>query len=281
MKTGIINGDDFGLTPGVNLGILDTYLAGCLSSTTLLVNAAETEHAAGIAREHPGLGVGLHFNLTLGKPILDVQKIPTLVDAHGLFYGRVRLARRLFLGQVRREHIALELQAQFERMQDLGLQPTHVDSHQHVHGFPPVFDAVASLCQERKLPMRMLWHIELPGRAPSLGRRLRLGVLDHMLSRNRARWSEKVRWNTGLGSVFDLGYTPHDIGLEHYQTILGGIQDGVFELMVHPVRDAKEVEGLTRIGLVGEAEWKFLKTGQLREAVVAAGFTLRNFQEAL
>lgn len=34
----IVNGDDFGLSPGVNRGIIESYLNGILTSTTLMVN---------------------------------------------------------------------------------------------------------------------------------------------------------------------------------------------------------------------------------------------------
>jgi chitin disaccharide deacetylase len=280
MKILIVNADDFGLAPAVNQGILDAYLAGSVTSTTLLVNAQFSVAAADLARAHPGLAVGLHFNLTLGAPICDPQAIATLVDAEGRFHPRKVLARRLLLGRVRRDHVDRELAAQFERLHAFGVASSHVDSHQHIHGFPLVFDSVASLSAQYRLPMRMPWILRLPQKAGSIGRRVRQALLRRMLARNARHWASRVKWNDGLGSIFDLGAPAGALGRQHYEEILAAAPEGIFELMVHPARDAREVEGLTRIGPISESEWQFLRGSDLGRIAADRGFELRSFKTA-
>ncbi|VDZ88607.1 protein YdjC [Lelliottia amnigena] len=65
----IVNADDFGLSKGQNYGIVEACRHGVVTSTTALVNGEAVEHAAALAREWPGLGVGMHFVLTLGMPL--------------------------------------------------------------------------------------------------------------------------------------------------------------------------------------------------------------------
>ena len=280
MKRVIVNADDFGLVDDVNLAILDAHLAGSVTSTTMLVNSEASEAAARMAADNPALGVGLHFNLTLGRPVSEAGNVSTLVDADGQFFPRGKLARRLLRGAVRAVDVARELEAQLSRLRALGVVPTHLDSHQHIHGFPMVFDVVATWCDANRTPMRMPWVLQLPGAEPSIGRRLRQWLLRRMLARNAARWAGRVTWNDSIGSVFDLGDISGAIRVEHYRALLAAAPPGVFELMVHPARDASKVKGLTDIGSVSESEWRFLTSGELTTLIREFGFSQHTFGDA-
>ena len=65
----IVNADDFGLTSGVTYGIYDAMCRGVVTSTTALVNGAALDHAVQLSRDIPELAVGMHFVLTLGRPL--------------------------------------------------------------------------------------------------------------------------------------------------------------------------------------------------------------------
>ena len=280
MKTLIVNADDFGLAPAVNQGILDAHLAGSVTSTTLMVNMPAAAEAAAIAKAYPLLGVGLHFNLTLGKPLAGASSVPSLVGPDGKFHERGALALRLFTGRVRREHVVRELDAQHQAFLALGIRPTHVDSHQHVHGFPAVFDAVGALCEAQGIPTRMPWLLKLGDSRRGAGRALRQWLLGRMLRRNVRRWQGRVRWNAGMGSLFDLGAIPAQPTLADYRRVLEAAGEGVFELMVHPVPEAEAVRGLTRIGHVSAAEWQVLSKPGLDQLASGLGFRMASFAGA-
>ena len=59
----IVNADDFGLSPGVNRGILETHERGILTAASLMVRAPAAAEAAAAAHDHPRLSVGLHLDL--------------------------------------------------------------------------------------------------------------------------------------------------------------------------------------------------------------------------
>src|SRR5947208_2424224 len=63
----IVNADDFGLSAGVNRGILEAHVAGVVTSASLMVNTPAFAVAAAAARQAPRLSVGLHLNLTVDR----------------------------------------------------------------------------------------------------------------------------------------------------------------------------------------------------------------------
>src|SRR5438094_759071 len=96
----VVNADDFGLSSGVNDGILEAHAAGVVSSVSVLVNAPGWEHAVAALRGTESLGVGLHLNLTAGEPLSEAR---TLVDAHtGRFHGLAGLVTRALTGRIDR-----------------------------------------------------------------------------------------------------------------------------------------------------------------------------------
>jgi chitin disaccharide deacetylase len=143
MKALIVNADDFGMTPGVNRAIIDCHTQGIVTSATLMVNMPAYEDAVRLAREHASLAVGLHFNITQGRPVSDPALIPSLLNERGEFLGTSgRLAKRALAGRLRKDEVIWELGAQINRAITAGLNLTHIDSHKHAHALPLVFDAV-------------------------------------------------------------------------------------------------------------------------------------------
>lgn len=239
----IINADDLGLTPSVNQAIFEVFRAGNLSSATLMVNMPGTADAIEGIKEHPGLGVGLHFCLTEGSALAGPS---SLTDAHGAFMSRPELARAALRGRVRAADVVRELEAQWERMTTLGVTPTHVDSHQHVHMLPPVLDAMLPVLAERGTPVRV---VDPPGGAlrASLGRprkALKQWLNKRLASRARARITTPTA--NALVSIHDLdrsGPYPADT----YRSLVGWApSDAVVELMVHPYILGKDVLDLYR-----------------------------------
>lgn len=78
----IFNADDFGLTQGVNQGIVKAHLDGVVKSTTLMVGMPAEQHAVQLAKQLPDLKIGLHLRFTAGRPLTGERN---LTDEHGVF----------------------------------------------------------------------------------------------------------------------------------------------------------------------------------------------------
>ena len=142
----IVNGDDFGLSESVNEGVIRAYKEGVLTSCSLMVTGDAFDQAVALARENPGLAVGIHLVTAMGRSVLPKKEIPSLVDEEGRFSNSPTLAglKYYFWARSRRE-IRRELTAQFAKYKSTGLSLSHVDGHLHMHVHPVIFNAAVTL----------------------------------------------------------------------------------------------------------------------------------------
>lgn len=135
-RTLIVNADDFGRTRGVSAGIIHAHLHGLVTTTTAMVNLpgalADVTQAS---RQVPTLALGVHLNLTCGRPVLAPADVPSLVSPDGRFLAPEALTasgRRPLLA-----HVEREWRAQIEAFLTTGASLDHLDSHHHAALFSP------------------------------------------------------------------------------------------------------------------------------------------------
>ena len=150
MKHLILNADDFGYSYGVNYGIIESHLRGVLTSTTLMAGMPGFDHAVSLAKAHPSLGVGVHLTLTCGRPVLTDHK--TLTEPNGDFHSQAYYHNEE--QPLDKDEVYREWKAQFEMVLAAGIEPTHLDSHHHVHTFRGLEDVFVRLAREYDLPVR-------------------------------------------------------------------------------------------------------------------------------
>lgn len=142
----IINADDFGRHAEINRAVEEGLEHGCLRSATVMPGGAAFAGAIDIARRHEELGLGVHFTLVDGHPILPPEEIPSLVGSEGDFLpDHTALLKRYLKGGVNLEEVRRELAAQLQKVEATGIPISHVDSHQHMHTLPGIIDIVLDL----------------------------------------------------------------------------------------------------------------------------------------
>jgi hopanoid biosynthesis associated protein HpnK len=138
----IVNADDFGLTAGVNRGILEAHTRGIVTSSTLMANGRAFEDAARTAKTFPGLSVGCHVVLIDGEPVVDAALLPSITSAHsgGARFrdGLKSFAARALAGRLDPGEVEVEVAAQIRKLQSADVNVSHVDTHKHTHLFPAV-----------------------------------------------------------------------------------------------------------------------------------------------
>lgn len=150
MKKIIINADDFGMSSSVNRGIVEAMTKGIVSSTTIMMNMPKAQEAIEMAKQHNITSIGIHLNLTKGYPLLSKEEIPLLV----LDSGKVKDIRKEVITPEIKKQIKKEFIAQIDSFYAHGLQPTHLDSHHHIHMLEGINEVVKELAIQYNLPTR-------------------------------------------------------------------------------------------------------------------------------
>jgi predicted glycoside hydrolase/deacetylase ChbG (UPF0249 family) len=217
MRQLIINADDFGLSDGVNAGIAAAHAAGIVTSCSLMVDAPAVRAAVAVAQANPGLSVGLHF---VEPPGCELDR-PT--EAHAALSTQLDVFRTL-----------------------VGRDPTHLDSHHHVHRGPTRMPLFAEVAHTLGVPLRHTGDI---------------GYIGGFYG----------QWEPG---VTDLSHLSRDYLLE---LIASEARGPVTELACHPAASA---EGLGS-GYDTEREYELatLTSPGLRAEIDALGIALMSFDD--
>jgi predicted glycoside hydrolase/deacetylase ChbG (UPF0249 family) len=226
----IVNADDFGLTAGVNAGIIRAHEHGIVTSASLMVRGAAAAEAAAYAKTRPQLGVGLHVDLCEWRCVNEEWK---------LAYEVVPL--------VNEQAVRAEVERQMAAFRELmGRNPTHIDSHQHVHNDEPLKAILTYLAKQLGVVLR---HIDA-----------------------------RVNYCGAFYGQSDKGYAYHEgISAASLVKILGELPPGVSELCCHPGLDTN-LDSVYR--MERELECVALCDARVRAAVESAKIELGSFASA-
>jgi hopanoid biosynthesis associated protein HpnK len=277
LKQLIVNADDLGLTPAVNRGVVRAFQSGIVTSTSLLVTGSAFEDAVALARQNPELDVGLHLALVEERAVLGPDVLPTLVDETGRFpRTSAEFIRRAILGGINWLEVEREIAAQIALFQETGLRLSHLDSHQHLHMFPPVFQIVRRLARW----VENVWIRNPVGpwrKSPDtpMGRWVqRLGLNLTCLSARRLRDGSQPQMPDGMYG-FEVSGRLTQSALEQ---IFRKIPDGLYELICHPGED--DAETRTRYSHWGyrwAEELEALTARETRVVLQEQGIVLTSF----
>jgi len=146
----IINADGFGFTPGVNKGIKEAVGKGVVSSISCVVNFPYIEEVNKIAKNYPHVSIGIHFNLSVGKPVSRKEEVPSLVTSKGEFYSD-KFVKRLITGKIKFNEMMRELEAQANLLEHLVPKISHFDGHQNKHLYPMFLIAAIKVAKKHHI----------------------------------------------------------------------------------------------------------------------------------
>ncbi len=127
----LITADDWGLSPGINQGILELAQKGVIKRVSILANCPYAQDRLEELKAVPGIELGLHFNLTYGKDRLG-SPFQLLWDTP--------------LPEIRKR-----LQAQLDALKRYGVETQYLDGHHHIHLVPGILDGVADLLRTARI----------------------------------------------------------------------------------------------------------------------------------
>jgi hopanoid biosynthesis associated protein HpnK len=286
MKELILNADDFGLTEGVNDGIIRAHREGVLTSTTLMANGPAFDHAVECARANPKLGVGCHLVLVGGAPVAPLEEIPSLVGTNGRLPSSLgAFIARVSVGAIRAMDIERESRAQIGKIRGAGIEPTHLDTHKHTHAHPRVMRVLAQVAQALGITrvrkpaeyLRDSWRVMSGGVDVSPAQFAAI-VAVRLFSVNFSSISKKHGLRSpdtflGVAATGQLGPEP----LCH---LIDTIGEGRTEIMLHPgVCDEDLAQTRSRLQVQRQLELDGLLAPQVRRAIDLHHIRLISYRE--
>lgn len=285
MKQLILNADDFGLTRGVNEGIVRAHQEGILTSATLMATGRAFDDAVSRAKGAPRLGVGCHLVLVGGTAVSPPDEIPSLVGSDGKFSATLpQFVAKLSSGKIRSRDIERELSAQIAKIRNAGIEPTHIDTHKHAHAHPVVMKALGNVAR-----VMGITRVRKPGEdlvdsweTQSAGQR----SLSRLASAAAVR--AVTPWFQSLARRYGLRAPDHFLGLAMTGRLsaaalcrlIDSLPDGSTEIMLHPGLCDLDLKNTgSRLQEQRQLEMEALLSSEAREAVKRAEARLITYRE--
>ena len=231
----IINADDFGVSEDINNGIMECYNNGAVTDISLLAVGDSFAHAVNLAKKHNITKVGIHLALT-GEfnAVKPANRIPSLVDKRNKFMKSFPgLLGKFLAGRINKEEVYTELKAQILNVKKSGLGISHLDSHEHVHMFPPVLKIVLRLMREERIKYTRfpLEKISVKKRLADPVNTLRSMALYSMciLARKLLKKSHVKHNDSFIGH-----FHAHRLKRQDLFSSFSNIEEGLTELGCHP-----------------------------------------------
>ncbi|MHC1697649.1 MAG: hopanoid biosynthesis-associated protein HpnK [Geobacteraceae bacterium] len=277
----IVNADDFGLSGGANRAVIRAYREGILTSTSLMVKGRAFAEAVSLAKENPGLQVGLHLTLLQGQAVLPPEELPGLVDREGNFpTDPVLTGMRFFFCRSLRGELQREIEAQILRFRETGLPLSHIDGHLNIHMHPTVFAILAELMPKYGISSFRLTRENL-ARDPAkdgtrrIGRRLDAFIFARLaencrpvLDRLGIRYSDEVKGLLNSGRMTE----------EYLLKVLDGLEPGCTEIYFHPGCLPDPEIAAWMPDYRHEEELAALTSSKVREKITKQGIRLGNYR---
>lgn len=275
MKRLVVTADDVGLHSAMTEGALRAHDQGIVTAVSLAPVGADFATAAAAVAARPKLDPGIHLTFVGGgRPLSPASEVRTLLDRYGLFVSGFRtFTARWLRGALDLRELERELRRQIEVVLAAGLRPLHLNSHQHVHVLPGVFEIVLRLALEYEIHFVRIPGEPRPGWAGP--RAMEMRVLN-AFARGARRKLAAARNIDGLPTIGVLRAGRLSLGALAKALAAA---EGRSELVCHPGTDNDELDVTYAWGYDWEAETEALCSAAAREMLAAAGVERCGFRD--
>ncbi len=288
MRNLIVNADDLGWTAGVNRGIAEAHRNGIVTSTSLLANGCAFDDGVRTSSELPRLGVGVHLNLSDGKPVAPKKEVHSLLNEAGEFSGGPEnLLFRLTAKNLDVNDVEREWDAQIKKVQAAGIHATHLDGHKHVQMLPGLFGIALRLAKKHGIEAVRVSHeasslrAALTDGSEAPGVVLKQGVQARGL-KLLGRDAKKMAEHAGIATAdYFCGIAQTGVLTKKgVQQLLASLPEGTTELMCHPgYADTELQKSATRLQQSRQIELEILTDKAIRKIIAELGIRLINYQQ--
>jgi len=281
----IINADDLCFDRQTNEAIIKCYTQGIVTSTTAYVNFPESiELLKEVHQQYPDFPIGIHLNITFGKPVLPPEEIPTLVNKkNGNFWNTDQILSHI--ADMSYDEVKKEVRAQVQLFMDSGVPLDHIDYHNHLLAlYTPYHQIVREVAAEYNLPIRNPVPISVykkikvssgGGDAAATAKLIIYGMLHPFKAMPMMK-------KVGVKAFIEQDKLTRELGIktpdwfvdvfyenatkETFKSILSQLPQGTSEIMCHPGMSENEIQIITDSDIkdyLSENDIKFSTFGNL------------------
>ncbi len=278
MKKIIITADDYGMSKAVNQAIDAGIEIGLITSTNVMANMDYYSEAVKL-REIENFSLGIHFTLSVGKPVCDAGEVPTLVGADGCFHSAGKFRKLYRCGKISDSDIVRELKAQYKRYEELLGKPDYWNTHQNVHVDFKIYKLFVDVACELGIKrMRTHKRIYVTPSAKTNKRSLLWRIAEPIKSRMLSLWQKNAH-KKGISSPDGIIVALNKADSKNPEYFFSNInwQDcDIGEFVIHPATE-KDSAYFGNMVETRIEEYKLFSDIQTKKIIEAAGIELSNF----
>ena len=261
----VIHADDLGMNHSVNRATFEALEKNWITSSSILVPCPWFPEVSLWAKNHPNADLGIHQALnsewtTLRwGPVSPTDKVPSLLAADGYLPLDTDVVAR----NAKPAEVEMELRAQIDRAQSLGIHLTHLDTH---------MGALFGSTDLYTLYKKMGYHYGLPVLQELEGAH---GPLDLAPPAGEALVQKVISINPGIDAKDWTAW---------YEKQLAPLAPGVYEVIVHLAYDDEEMRGATADHPDWGAAWRqhdldMVKSPEFQKFLKDQGFLLVGWRD--
>jgi len=269
----IIHADDVGMCHSVNRATIDALQKGIVTCGSIMVPCPWLPEIAAYCREHPEVDLGLHLTLNCewGKyrwgPVASRSEVPTLLDKDGyMWHGEMDTVLHASPAEVEKE-----LRAQIEKALQLGIKPTHLDSHMGtIFVRPDYINIYVKLAKEYNIPPLAFEYTDELGE-----------YLGSPAAKMLSVWINAIKEKGFplLNNVIpDVGGTL-ETKKQAYENALRNLKPGVTELIVHLGFADDELRAITGSAPRRQFDYEFFTAETTRKLMGELGIKLVGWKD--
>ena len=275
----IITADDFGMCNEVNEAIIHGMEFGLISSTNVMVNMSAAEAAKSLRERFPDASVGIHWNVTTGKPVCRPDQIKSLVDSEGNFFSINEFKKRYYGRKIRKGDLMRELDAQYQIFRELCGNADYWNTHENSALCVPAFYAFSEIALKYGIPAsRNFQRLYIDYDIISNRRKMReiavrnfVNLWFGIIIKRKFKLPDARLFSFKLTSKYDLALLIRTLSTAKQKSV---------EIVVHPATSGSNPL-FGNIGKERYSEYRFVTDGILLALLRDYGLQICNFKKAI
>lgn len=270
----ILHIDDAGMSHASNLGVMQSVSEGVASSFSIMMPCPWVPELAQWIKANPRVDSGLHLTLTSEwklyrwGPLAGKARVPGLVDEQGCLWHSVEQV----CAHATPDEVEMEIRAQIDRAEKLGIEITHLDSHMGtLFARPDYFERFMKIGIEKQIPIL------------AVGGHMTHTLIEHPRSAPALRPLAQKIWDAGLPVIDDLhtsvtSWKPPEKKERVFQMI-NELKPGITEILFHASVMTEEFPLITGTSASRHAETQLLKDPELKALLQKRDIKLTTWRE--